>query len=76
MFVDVSSSTWMAVAEFARKEIESAQAALEKGPGPNGPSDDHQRGRIKAMRELLELAAPKPAIQRSEPVSYGVQTGQ
>lgn len=52
--LDPKSPTWRAVEDWARQQIESAKDALVE------KDDDRQRGRIEALRELIDLGADKP----------------
>lgn len=65
MSVEPDSATWRAVKAFAVAEIEKSREALEHHlPGAVDNSPFH-RGRIKALREVIALAAPVPLIEAS-----------
>jgi len=52
--LDPHSQTWLAVKEWAQKQIEERRNQLEE------KDDEQVRGRIKALRDLLDLGAEKP----------------
>jgi hypothetical protein len=57
MRVDVTTETWRAVSARAREAIETSRTRLE---GRHMTPDDTmlERGRIIAMREILDMGAP------------------
>lgn len=65
MAVDPYSDTWKTIEAWAVKGIEAARDRLEGGMlPPNGPgSNDGMAARCQALRELLNLAKPKPLMQ-------------
>jgi hypothetical protein len=65
--IDFSSSTWQAVKEHADAAIENARLRLETS-GLSAAETEFQRGRIKAMKDILAMAEPRPAIPSTDPV--------
>lgn len=61
MPIDTYSDTWKAVKAKAEKEIESCRSRLETSGHPIDKTE-YERGKIKAYREILELAAPPKVI--------------
>lgn len=61
---------WEIIAAWARAEIEKARDGLETSQG----FEERLRGRIAAMRDLLELAEPRPPITAT-PRGYDVARG-
>jgi threonine aldolase len=57
--IDAYTDTWRAVAAKANEMIEACRARLEQNDQSYGESQ-FLRGRITAMREILEMA--KPAV--------------
>lgn len=64
--IDTNSSTWLFVKKTAEEMIARAQRELEvRGTAPD--ATEFERGRIKALRDILALADPKPAIKETVP---------
>lgn len=69
--VEKLSATWEAIVAWTAVEIEEARERLE-APGLDPVKAEHERGRIKALRDLLKASAlPEPVFVASEPVDYG-----
>lgn len=61
MALDFNSPTWIALTEHIGKELITAGKALEiKGTDP--VATEFERGRIKALRTILDLAKPSKLI--------------
>lgn len=62
--IDENSETWRDVKAWAEKRIGNSRNAVEARGLP--PEDtEFERGRISALRELMNLAAPKPELQEN-----------
>lgn len=62
--IDPHSETWIAVRNHARDQIHKAHDRLEmKG----FPDSEYERGRIKALKDILELVEPKPEFASTDP---------
>ena len=61
MKIDPHSATWKAIAEDARQRIEDAHSRLESRGLPIADTE-FERGRIKALRDILALADPPDII--------------
>lgn len=59
--IDTYSDTWRAVKAKAEKEIESSLSRLETSGHPIDKTE-YERGKIKAYREILDLASPRKVI--------------
>ncbi len=59
--IDTFSDTWSIVKAKAEKELESARSRLETS-GHSIEKTEYERGRIKAYREILDLASPRTVI--------------
>ena len=60
MAIDRNSPTWLSLREHIEKEISDAAKALET-KGLEASTTEFERGRIKALRKILELGdPPKP----------------
>ncbi|GAA4108817.1 hypothetical protein ACFFTN_01415 [Aminobacter aganoensis] len=68
MSIDLNSATWQAVRDHAEKAVEASRDRLE-GAHLNASETDIERGRIKALREILALGSdkPKPEIVTNVP---------
>lgn len=60
------SDDWLEVEEWANRELELSREIIEI-PGTGNEETEFQRGRISALRELLEL----PKEKQGKPVSDG-----
>lgn len=60
MAIDANSRVWQNVADHINKEIEVTRTALETR-GLDVAATEFERGRIKALRDILDLAAPSNA---------------
>lgn len=59
--IDIHSADWKAVKAHAEAEIERSRMRLE-APGLPQPETEHERGRIAALRNLLnELPPSEPS---------------
>lgn len=58
MIVDAYSETWIAIRERANEIIEAARGRLELADQSQNESQ-YLRGKIAAMREVLDMAKPK-----------------
>lgn len=65
--VETHSETWRAVKAKAEKGLDEARRTLEAHGHPIEQTE-YQRGRIKAYREILDLAAERPVIQSDDPL--------
>lgn len=65
MKIDTSSPSWLAVAAWAQKQIESKASRLE---GPLDPqATDHARGYILALRDLIRYGqGPDPRLVEAQ----------
>lgn len=61
MAIDTHSDTWTAVKAKAEKEIESSRSRLETSGHPIDKTE-YERGKIRAYREILDLASPRKVI--------------
>ena len=57
VLVDIGSGTWLEVKKMAEDSIQDSHNQISK-TGLNIEKTEFHRGRIAAMRELLELASP------------------
>lgn len=67
--IEIFSPTWLAIKAYIDKELPQATADLET-PGLGIAETENARGRIKMLRGLLDLSAPKKPIDigHSQPV--------
>lgn len=61
-YIDLLSPTWRFVTRWAEEQIEASRTALEQ-PAPE-LSSNLTRGRLRALRDLLQLAEPRPEAPR------------
>jgi len=66
MMIDINSSTWQEVKAHAEAVIEIAKRRLEQ-PGLSAIETELERGRIKGLRDLLDLVKPKITIPSTDP---------
>ncbi len=65
--IDISTATWTVLKEVMEDHITEAQKILEK-TGLGVAETEFQRGRISAMRKILDLASnKKPVVYEFEP---------
>ncbi len=65
--IDQHSTTWQSVVKHAEATIESARKRLEmQSLGPT--ETEYERGRIKALRDLLALTQPQVQIPSTDPL--------
>lgn len=68
--VEKLSATWEAIVAWTVIEIDEARARLE-APGFDPVKAEHERGRIKALRDLLKAqAAPEPVFIAAQSDDY------
>lgn len=56
--IDIHSATWAAVKAHADKEIEKSRNRMERA-GLEPVATEFERGRVRAMREILSLTEPR-----------------
>lgn len=64
--VDTNSSTWLVLKKAAEEMIIKAQRELEVR-GTALDATEFERGRIRALRDILALADPKRTINETVP---------
>ncbi|MCA0276257.1 MAG: hypothetical protein LCH86_09645 [Proteobacteria bacterium] len=69
MQIDLNSVTWQTVRDHAEKAVEAARSRLE-GTHLTQSETDIERGKIKALRELLELGRETAQPEISTNVPY------
>jgi hypothetical protein len=67
MMIDTNNSVWQEVKAHAEAEIVTAQQRLEQ-PALSATETEFERGRIKALRGLLDLVKPKIVIPSTDPL--------
>ncbi|MEM7709192.1 MAG: hypothetical protein AAF264_00225 [Pseudomonadota bacterium] len=65
MTIEPHSATWRAIAREANQRIASAQKALEARNLPAAETE-FERGRIKALRDILGLVKPQPVTPEQD----------
>jgi hypothetical protein len=64
--IDPHSPTWEAVARAARDGIEASRTKLE-GAGLGNAESEFERGRIRALRDILGLMDERPVVPAGNP---------
>lgn len=64
--IDPYSQTWLEVKEHAEKATEAATSAII-ARGTDQAETEYHRGRIAALRAVLELGKPREEIQFTSP---------
>lgn len=67
MAIDANSRVWQNIADHINAEIQATQKSLEVR-GLDIATTEFERGRIKALREILDLAAPSDATPAFDPL--------
>lgn len=67
MMIDPNNSVWQEVKTYAEAEIAAAQLRLET-PALPAIETESERGRIKALRGVLDLVKPKQVIPSTDPL--------
>jgi len=67
--IDPNSQTWAAIKAHCEAQIERSAARLEI-PGLSMPETENERGAIKALKGLLDLARPKPDRKIGGTIDY------
>jgi len=65
MSIDKGSSTWDAIQEYAKKQIDASHQMLEMRD-LDQVETQFERGRIRALRDLLALVEPRPVIPSTD----------
>ncbi len=67
MAIDTNNRVWVEIEDFIQKEIKAASVTLEKR-GLDAADTEFERGRIKGLRSILDLAAPSDASPEFDPL--------
>ncbi|MCO5072110.1 MAG: hypothetical protein M9944_12970 [Rhizobiaceae bacterium] len=67
MAIDANSRVWQNIADHINAEIQATQKSLEV-KGLDTAATEFERGRIKALRDILDLAAPSDATPAFDPL--------
>jgi hypothetical protein len=72
MSIDAYTDTWRAVAAKANEIIEASRSRLEVNDQSYGESQ-YLRGRVSALREILDMAKPAVVVNNQPVVQPGMR---